>query len=211
MPSGTFSRLRSVRSSRPAATSSTMHIAICAATTMRPKRDLCLSCAAAVPELFSASPAGTDKALRSGASPKIKAASTSIREGEQQDRAIRLQAGLQLRPRSQGPRGRHCEQPGQDSACDHQQQALGQELAKQVHATGADGQPQAELALAGLVARDQQQRDIRAGDQQHQSNQAHQQAQVAVDNRPRRRQVLSPESKTAVVFSSPDFRLSTPM
>ena len=62
---------------------------------------------------------------------------------------------------------------------EREQQALGQQLAHQPAARGAERQAHRDLALADRGARQQQVRDVGARDQQHQPDDAQQQARGA--------------------------------
>ena len=63
-----------------------------------------------------------------------------------------------------------------DQAEDH---ALGEQLADQAAATGAERGPHGDLALARRRAREQQVRDVHARDQQHEADGAEQQPERA--------------------------------
>ncbi len=77
IPSGVFSRLRSVRISNPAPTSSTTHIVICSATMILPTRDLPASACDVAAEVLIASSALPARATRNGARPNSNPAMTS--------------------------------------------------------------------------------------------------------------------------------------
>jgi hypothetical protein len=69
------------------------------------------------------------------------------------------------------------EQHAGDGAQQRQQHALGQQLAQHARAAGPEREPHGDLALPVGGAREQQVRDVRARDQQHEGDRAQQQHQ----------------------------------
>ena len=131
IPSGVFSRLRSVRISNPAPTSSTTHIVICSATMILPTRDLPASAFDVAAEVLIASSALPASATRNGARPNSKPAMTKHAQREQQHSSVRSQARFNLCPPAQLPGGDLCEDPRQRAARRHKDQTLRKQLAEQ--------------------------------------------------------------------------------
>ena len=112
----------------------------------------------------------------------------------------RMRAGIALFDnRSDDP----CERQRDRDGDGRQDQALDQELPEQADASGADRQAQRDLALAIPPAREQQVRDVRAADHQHEQranlNHAENLVHARIDHPARER---LDEGREALVFVS---------
>ena len=100
------------------------------------------------------------------------------REGERQDPKIRSRLNQQrLLLRDEGDqtaRQRHRQRDADRAADERQQHAFRQQLSHQLTACRAERQAHRDLALPHEAARDQQVRDVRARDQQHEPDHRHQ-------------------------------------
>ena len=83
------------------------------------------------------------------------------------------------REREQQPRGAHRDDEARDAAADGEQDAFDERLRDDLRSRRADGHPYGRLRPSRDRAREQQVRDVRAGDQQHESAHGHQQLQAA--------------------------------
>ena len=83
------------------------------------------------------------------------------------------------REREQQPRGAHRDDEARDAAADGEQDAFDERLRDDLRSRRADGHPYCRLRPSRDRAREQQVRDVRAGDQQHESAHGHQQLQAA--------------------------------
>ena len=106
---------------------------------------------------------------------------------EEQYRAVRSKVDIESRPTRQSLTGPNCQQPAGRAASRHKQQTLGQQLAEQPHATCTERRTQAEFALAGGIARDQEHRYIAAGNHQDETHRDHEGTQWRIDTLPKAR------------------------
>jgi hypothetical protein len=72
------------------------------------------------------------------------------------------------------PNGRECDEDSRRAARQAEQHALGQQLPEDARAARADCRADRDFFLASRRARQQQVRDVRAGDQQHKPDRAQQ-------------------------------------
>ena len=179
MPSGTFSRLRRCAATTQQPPTETTHSAICKCHNQAARIAIsaCLAVATGV-ELFNASPAGTDSASNSGASPKANAASNRTPSVNSNTVVSGRRAGIQVRPCwpgrwSPAMRTAHAKKPPAST----RRRLSVSNWRNRVSASCADSEAQTEFPLTCLIARHQQQRHICASDEQYQSNQRHQKIQ----------------------------------
>ena len=83
------------------------------------------------------------------------------------------------REREQQPRGAHRDDEARDAAADGEQDAFDERLRDDLRSRRADGHPQRGLRPSRDRAREQQVRDVRAGDEQHEPAHRHQHLQAA--------------------------------
>ena len=129
---------------------------------------------------FSSETRSGRDALKAGASPNTIAVSTDIerREEEHAQAGVRSTASAGSaggRTAHSAPWAQYAIRRPRPPASDRQQQPLGQELADQPAARRAQRQPHRHLALPRGRAGQQQVGHVRAGDQQHQPDDRHQQ------------------------------------
>ena len=117
-------------------------------------------------------------ACSAGTIPNTSAVSTREPEPEPQDRQIRIgvDAERRDRPRQRGQQQREqaLERPPGEERAGHaagqrDDQAFGEQLLEQAAAAGADRQPHGDLLRAARRPGEEQVGDVRAGDEQHQS------------------------------------------
>ena len=87
----------------------------------------------------------------------------------------RQQTAMTQRTRPRGPRA---------AASDRQNEALGEHLPDESRPPRAERRAHAELALAGGAARQQQARDVDAGDEQHERHRADERQRARAEGRP---------------------------
>ena len=103
------------------------------------------------------------------------------RQRERRDSPIHRD-GIETRQSRRSERQDRADRPARDeqaarAARQRQQQTLGQELARQPGPPRAERRPYRQFARTGRGAREQQVRDVRAGDEQHEGHRAEQQVQ----------------------------------
>ena len=169
-----------LRRKRPAPTSAMSDSATCDATSRlrRPKRRF--DPLGALVRSFSSTTRSGFDAWTAGARPKRTPVASATSEGEEQHAPVRVQVeriGRQERrpERPEQPLRPVREQHPGRAADEREQRALGQQLAHQPAASGAERQPHRDLLLPRRRAGEQQVRDVRARDQEHEADDRHQQ------------------------------------
>ena len=132
----------------------------------------------------SASIGSVRVANHAGAAPKTMPVSEREAERERQHQRRRTRVDRQERrpregEREQQPRRADRDDQSGDAAGDREQDALDERLRHDLPARGADRQPQRGLPAPRHGAREQQVRDVRAGDEQHQPAHAEEDLQAA--------------------------------
>ena len=96
--------------------------------------------------------------------------------GEQEDGAIRGEASVNARPGGEGAGSGEGKDPAERCAGGDQETAFGEKLTEKSTAVGAEGETEAEIALAGGVAGDDEHGDVAAGDEEDERDQSHEDA-----------------------------------
>ena len=194
-----------LRANSPAATSRTSDTAICVTTSMRRRRTRAGPCAGP-PVDFSAGSGSIPAGAQRRREPEHERGEDGDNQREGQDAQVRPGIDRQRqgtrRHRRQGRTRPSREQQSRNAAGRGKEQRLGERLADDAHAPGADGQADGGFAAPCFCARQHQVGDIRAGNDQHEPDQAHQ-------DHERRRQVAAQRSRTRSRASAITSRLSS--
>ena len=177
-------RLESVRTNSPAATTSSSEIAICETTStrLRPARHQRRRPPAdgSPPRVcFNAGVRSTREVCSAGASPNsspVPSAAAMVTANTCQFRfAFNTKFSCPFASNTDSDGDSPLADQDPEQAADHgQQQALGEKLADHARASGSQAEPHRHLAPSPCRARQQQVRDVGAGDRQNQPHHGHQ-------------------------------------